>query len=83
MQGRAAVLAKIEKPAAIDALDEILDLCDGVMIARGDLAFIPLSDSRLAPRRLHLFSRPKAEMSEAASALSASLAQAVERLDPG
>ena len=52
-------------------------------IARGDLAFIPLSDSRLAPRRLHLFSRPKAEMSEAASALSASLAQAVERLDPG
>jgi pyruvate kinase len=37
VQGRASVLAKIEKPAAIDALDEILDLCDGVMIARGDL----------------------------------------------
>jgi DNA-binding transcriptional LysR family regulator len=50
-------------------------------IARGDLTFIPLSDSRLAPRRLHLFSRPKTEMSEAASALAAALAQAVERLD--
>ncbi len=37
VQGRAAVLAKIEKPAALDALDEILDLCDGVMVARGDL----------------------------------------------
>ncbi|MGH6998686.1 MAG: pyruvate kinase, partial [Phenylobacterium sp.] len=37
VQGRAAVLAKIEKPAAIEAIDEILDLCDGVMVARGDL----------------------------------------------
>jgi pyruvate kinase len=35
--GRAAVLAKIEKPAALDVLDEILDLCQGVMVARGDL----------------------------------------------
>jgi pyruvate kinase len=37
VQGRAAVLAKIEKPAALSRLDEILDLCDGVMVARGDL----------------------------------------------
>lgn len=35
--GRAGVLAKIEKPAALTALDEILDLCEAVMIARGDL----------------------------------------------
>ncbi len=35
--GRAAVLAKIEKPAALDDLEAILDLCDGVMVARGDL----------------------------------------------
>jgi len=34
---RAAVMAKIEKPAALERLDAILDLCDGVMIARGDL----------------------------------------------
>jgi pyruvate kinase len=37
IQGRAAVLAKIEKPAALDDLEAILDLCDGVMVARGDL----------------------------------------------
>ena len=35
--GRAALLAKIEKPAAIDRLDEIVEQCDGVMVARGDL----------------------------------------------
>ena len=35
--GRAAVMAKIEKPAAVDALEEIIDLADGIMVARGDL----------------------------------------------
>jgi pyruvate kinase len=34
---RAAVMAKIEKPAALDCLDELIALCDGVMVARGDL----------------------------------------------
>lgn len=32
------VLAKIEKQEAMDDLDAILDACDGVMVARGDLA---------------------------------------------
>lgn len=35
--GKAAVMAKIEKPAAVEALDEIIELSDGVMVARGDL----------------------------------------------
>ncbi|MGQ0742523.1 MAG: pyruvate kinase [Alphaproteobacteria bacterium] len=35
--GRCGVLAKIEKPAALDALDDILTLADAVMVARGDL----------------------------------------------
>jgi pyruvate kinase len=35
--GRAAALAKIEKPAALERLEPILDYCDGVMVARGDL----------------------------------------------
>jgi pyruvate kinase len=35
--GKAALLAKIEKPAAIDRLADILELADAVMVARGDL----------------------------------------------
>jgi len=36
-KGRAAVLSKIEKPAAERAFDEILKVSDGIMVARGDL----------------------------------------------
>ncbi|MEN3747260.1 pyruvate kinase [Sphingomonas sp. HF-S3] len=35
--GKTALLAKIEKPSAIARLDEIVEQCDGVMVARGDL----------------------------------------------
>ena len=37
VNGRAACLAKIEKPQALNELESILDYCDGVMVARGDL----------------------------------------------
>ena len=36
-RGRAAIMTKMEKPAAIDHLDAILELSDGLMVARGDL----------------------------------------------
>ncbi|MDD7911856.1 MULTISPECIES: pyruvate kinase [Pseudovibrio] len=36
-KGKVGVLAKIEKPQAIERLDEIIELSDAIMIARGDL----------------------------------------------
>ena len=35
--GRAGVLAKIEKPKALESLEGILELADALMVARGDL----------------------------------------------
>lgn len=35
--GRAAILSKLEKPAALERLDEIVAVSDAIMVARGDL----------------------------------------------
>ena len=37
VRGRAAILSKIEKPAAVECFAEILKVSDGIMVARGDL----------------------------------------------
>ncbi|MEN3287984.1 MAG: pyruvate kinase [Bradyrhizobium sp.] len=37
IRGRAAVMAKIEKPQAIDRLGDIVEAADALMVARGDL----------------------------------------------
>ncbi len=43
--GRAAVMAKIEKPSALTVLDDILQNCDALMVARGDLGVeLPLEE---------------------------------------
>jgi pyruvate kinase len=36
-RGRAAIMSKLEKPAALQCLEDIISLSDGVMVARGDL----------------------------------------------
>ncbi len=36
-RGRSAIMAKIEKPTALNHLEEIINLSDGIMVGRGDL----------------------------------------------
>jgi pyruvate kinase len=51
--GRAAVMVKLEKPQALDNLDEILNLADAVMVARGDLGVeLPPEDVPIAQKRI-------------------------------
>jgi pyruvate kinase len=46
------VIAKIEKPQAVDALEEIIDAFDGIMVARGDLGVeLPLEAVPIVQKR--------------------------------
>ncbi|BBE22689.1 pyruvate kinase [Arthrobacter sp. MN05-02] len=49
---RVPVIAKIEKPQAVDALEEIIDAFDAIMVARGDLGVeLPLQDVPIVQKR--------------------------------
>jgi pyruvate kinase len=51
--GRAALLAKLEKPSALDHLEAIVEQSDGIMVARGDLGVeCPPEDVPIAQRRI-------------------------------
>ncbi len=50
---RVPVIAKIEKPQAVENLDEIIDAFDAVMVARGDLGVeLPLEEVPLVQKRI-------------------------------
>lgn len=57
--GRQKIIAKLEKKEAIEKLDEIIMLADGIMIARGDLGveLPPAGLPRLQKRIIHLANR--------------------------
>ncbi|MGV3573755.1 MAG: pyruvate kinase [Devosia sp.] len=58
VQGRAGVMAKIEKPQAIDRLEEIVKLSDAIMVARGDLGVeLPLETVPGLQKRMIRMSR--------------------------
>ncbi len=58
-KGRAAILSKIEKPAAVKAFDEILEVSDGIMVARGDLG-VELPVQNVPPIQKRLIRRCRA-----------------------
>lgn len=50
---RVAVMVKIEKPAAVRRFDEIIEMVDGIMIARGDLGVeMELSELPILQKRM-------------------------------
>ena len=55
------IIAKIEKPEALDDINGILDAADGIMVARGDLGVelkpeqVPVAQSQLIDRARHKF----------------------------
>jgi pyruvate kinase len=58
--GRAGVLAKLEKPSAIDRLDSILEQADAVMVARGDLG-VELPAAQVPPVQKRIIAAARAQ----------------------
>jgi len=55
------IIAKLERPGAVEQLDAILDVCDGVMVARGDLG-VEVSPERVPSLQKHIIQRANIEM---------------------
>lgn len=54
----AGVIAKIERAEAVDAIDEIIKMSDGVMVARGDLA-VEIGDAEVPGVQKHIIQRAR------------------------
>ncbi|WP_438992380.1 pyruvate kinase [Lentibacter sp.] len=59
IDGRAAVLSKIEKPTAVTSFEDILAVSDGIMVARGDLG-VELPVQNVPPIQKRLVRRCRA-----------------------
>ncbi|HEU4539576.1 MAG TPA: pyruvate kinase [Jiangellaceae bacterium] len=59
---RLPVIAKIEKPQAVENLEEIVEAFDGIMVARGDLGVeLPLWDVPLVQKQAVMLARRRAK----------------------
>jgi pyruvate kinase len=59
---RIPVIAKIEKPQAVDNLQEIVDAFDGIMVARGDLGVeLPIEEVPMVQKRCVTLARESAK----------------------
>jgi len=74
INGRAALMAKIEKPAAIGRLDEIIELSDGIMVARGDLG-VELNPEEVPPLQKRIVTMSRQQGKPVVDALIAELPQ--------
>src|SRR6478736_3716599 len=80
IRGRAAVMAKIEKPQAIDRLGEIIEASDALMVARGDLGVeLPLERDPIY-RSVLTAQRPEPE-NTVGDAIAAAARQIAETLE--
>jgi pyruvate kinase len=58
--GDIPVVAKLERPEAIDCLDEILEVADAVMVARGDLG-VELAVEKVPPIQKHIIAQANSQ----------------------
>jgi pyruvate kinase len=53
------IIAKLERPAAVENLEELLAVCEGVMVARGDLG-VEMAPHRIPAIQKHIIQRANA-----------------------
>lgn len=71
------IITKIEKPEALDNIEEIIDVSDGIMVARGDLATeIPLARVPIEQKRLVRLAHRKGKITIIATQMLESMVSA-------